>query len=105
MAALILAPRNVTCARSCEPTPPGPLRITFRRTALAHTHTTRKQPVVGGGRGSRVGAKRLVSVDSSISNLIHNSHSSKPLGTVSPPTLIPWLLVLKDGGSTPEKPR
>lgn len=82
MAALIWALRNVMCVRSCE-TPPA-LRITFRKALTTWPGST----------GVVCQGKRLVSVDSSVSNLYTTLARQTPWEAFFPP----WLLVLKDGG-------
>lgn len=75
MAALILVLRNVMCVRSCE-TPPD-LRITFRK-ALA---------TWPGSSGVMCQGKRLVSVDSSVSNLYTTLAPQTPWEPYSPACL------------------
>lgn len=72
MASLILVLRNAMCLRSCE-TPPA-LRITFRKALAARP----------GSIGVKCQGKRLVSVDSSVSNL-YTTLAPQPPGNRIPP--------------------
>lgn len=89
MAALIWTLRNVMCVRSCETRPA--LRITFRK-ALA---------TWPGSTGVMCQGKRLVSVDSSVSNLYTTLARQTPWEAF----FSPLVACFKGRGSTQEKPR